>query len=82
MAHFINDYFINVGNVQLPGSAQDSEAEGPLSQKRDPNSDLMNGEGDKFSFSRVHEVDIYRIVKEINVSKSSGLDNISSFIIK
>ena len=32
--------------------------------------------------SKLTKMEVQRVVKEINVSKSSGIDNISSFIIK
>ena len=34
------------------------------------------------SFGKLHEVEIFRVVKDINVSKSSGLNNVSSFSVK
>ena len=33
-------------------------------------------------FEAIPEKDVYKVIKDINVSKSSGLDNISSFIVK
>ena len=33
-------------------------------------------------FNTLRQLDVHRVVKEINISKSSGLSNISSFIIK
>ena len=78
VAHFINDYFVNVGNVQLP--ERDLGAERTPLMEHD--SELGDGRRDKFSFSNIRETEVYRIVKDINVSKSSGLDGISSFAIK
>ena len=33
-------------------------------------------------YSILKESEVFKLVKEINVSKSSGLDNISSFVVK
>ena len=87
VAHYINDYFVNVGNVQLPGKEHNSGiGENPTPIQTNTSLDLKKDsedtEGDKFRLSRIRETDVYKVVKEINVSKSSGLDGISSFIIK
>ena len=72
VAHFINDYFINIGKVNLP-----AETPGP---NNDP--ELYAELEIKKTLSKVTEGEVFRVVKEINVSKSSGLENVSSFIIK
>ena len=35
-----------------------------------------------WGFSEVNKINVLKLVKDINVSKSSGIDNVSSFIIK
>ena len=68
MAHYINNYFINIGKPKdrrvLVGEPDKDQAD----------------EADRDNEFSVHEV--LRAVKDINVSKSSGLQDISSFIIK
>ena len=83
VAHFINDYFINVGKVSTRG---DPNASVPsLSnvttgmQVELPSLDKGVGAND---LNKVSKFEVLSVVKEINISKSSGLDNISSFIVK
>ena len=75
VAHFINDYFINVGNVNLPNSQATNieDTDEHLEESSRPQFDNL---------SSILEGDVLRIVNDINISKSSGLDNISSFIVK
>ena len=88
VAGFINDFFINVGNVDNSGnesSGESSDDEGELegdSEDLCPESDEDEVIHDPKCFDRLRGVSVHRVVKEINVSKSSGLTNISSFIIK
>ena len=75
VAHFINDYFVNVGNFKIPP---------PQNQNL-----LDNNQGtcdlDEPSFpglTDVGETEVYRIIKDINTSKSSGIEDVSSFVLK
>ena len=88
VAHFINDYFINVGNVKDPIISNDNAKPIPdlgesLVETLDPcpDSDVLTDPELKM-LNKVKEREVHQIVKEINVSKSSGLNDISSFIIK
>ena len=75
VAQFINDYFINVGNFSASASPATTTAE----------IDQEVNDLDSLTFERIEEFSetvIYRIISDINVSKSSGLDNVSSFIVK
>ena len=75
VAHFINDFFINIGNV---GSLCNKKRE-EINQRNivtDTESDTGWSPCD-FSTNEV-----LRVIKDINVSKSSGLTNISSFVVK
>ena len=74
-AHFINDYFINVGNFGLAGASGSSNS---------PPWDDSGGDSRKSpeALNEVNEVEVYNIVKNINISKSSGLENVSSYIVK
>ena len=84
IANFINDYFVNVGNVNLPG---ENSSVGPY-ENTEGNHELDVGN----SFSddcpnlenccNLTVTQVYRIVKDINVSKSSGLNNVSSCVVK
>ena len=86
VAAYINDYFINVGKVNIPEPNADADAYTGLTdddtgtEGSDPGTDnLPPGLNE---FRRVLEIEVLRIVKGINVSKSSGLNNVSSFIVK
>ena len=73
VAHFINDYFINVGNplTTETDTSPRAEADPPL----DVNVEHM-------ALGEFDPRDVQRVVREINTSKSSGLENMSSLIIK
>ena len=73
VATFINDFFINVGklNKDLEPSV------GKVTDCMELECDLS-----PFSLLKVTEQEVWRVVKSINISKSSGLDNINSFVIK
>ena len=74
-AHYINDYFINVGNSDS-SSTVDAHLGLPKDTGDGSVSDLLD------TFSKVNETEVYNVVKNINISKSSGLENVSSYIIK
>ena len=48
----------------------------------DPYLDLEDSQTEPETFGKLHEKEVYRVVKDINISKSSGLNNGSSFILK
>ena len=80
VAQYINDYFINVGNFSLPDSqvlAQDEQSNSGLTSDA-PASDAPIFE----NLVEVTEREVFNLIKDINVSKSSGLANVSSFIVK
>ena len=68
-AHFINDYFINIGNVCQSDVSFDNPPLGSL----DPGA---------YQLHSVRELEVHKIIKSINITKSSGLDNINSMVIK
>ena len=73
VAQFINDYFINVGNL----------TESDSTYMNQNSFEYTAAQGDAFpKLENVTEGDVYKIVKDINVSKSSGLEDIGSFVIK
>ena len=89
VAGFINDYFINVGNV--PGQGTCSPKPGQSTSFTKPGNvppclDLTEeGEPvclDELEPAILKEIEVHRAVREINISKSSGVDNVSSFAIK
>ena len=79
VAHFINEYFINVGNFKAPDSYSDSDNES-LGEDLSGEEELPEQKLD--SLREVREQEVLRLVKDINVSKSSGLDNVSSLVLK
>ena len=98
VAPYINDYFINVGKVTAeqsnPPSASasapdsthssycDTSSDGPQPNSPRTKQTDCNDSQDFFKLYEVTEQDVLKVIKEMNVSKSSGLDDISSFIIK
>ena len=85
VATFINDYFINVGNLTAPpNQPQANPSRGTSAASNGIEIDEHNSQNPQalFGLTPVSEDDVLKIIKEINVSKSSGLDNVSSFIIK
>ena len=79
VAHYINDYFVNVGNFDDMGGEEMGTDELVPS---DLNTEGTEGLAEKMKLEPFREVDVYKVVKEINTSKSSGLSHFSSFIIK
>ena len=77
VAHFINDYFINVGNA---GNAATHGA--PNSFNDTQRTAVEVDSSDVWGFSELRGIEVHRVVNNINISKSSGLQNISSFVIK
>ena len=81
IAHFINEFFVNVGAVHGQPVNQDlsGEDEGNdinLSTESPDTSDPID------SSRKISKNEVLKIVKEINISKSSGILNISSYILK
>ena len=75
VATFINDYFINVGKLSPSHNSLPSTLDGHV-----PNN--VSVDSIPCSIAVVSTQEVLRVVKSINVSKSSGLDNISSSVIK
>ena len=75
VAQYVNDYFINVGNFN-PSSPQEPNAVDESVNPEEPCNSCID------SLSRILEKDVFKIVNDINISKSSGLENVSSFIVK
>ena len=73
VAAFINDFFINVGKLDTD---LDLSTNIPIVCAA-TESDLP-----PLSLLEVSEHEVCRVVKSINISKSSGLDNINSLVIK
>ena len=79
VAHYINMYFTNIGG-EIGGLP-------PMVNGRVKTSTVLNDEGSGHSnsawhFSEILESDVYKVIKTINISKSSGIDNVSSLILK
>ena len=71
VAHHINDYFTNIGKVTNLPCTTNTLLSGP-----------SGNEEDRWSLADFQELEVFKVVQGINVSKSSGLDNISSFVVK
>ena len=69
VAQYINEFFINVGKVNGPQTP-------PVS------STYLSDDSMVGSLHKVTHKEVWNVVKTINTAKSSGLDNISSFIMK
>ena len=91
VAHYINDFFVNVGKItfpldttlgqsDLPGTPRDMTNEAPSESKYDTH--LAAERGSLGDLTEVCKAEVLRVVKEINISKSSGIENISSFVVK
>ena len=83
VAHYINDYFINVGNFKVTSPDGHDRTEAALGNNSQNNDEFEDLQDDRLDMLReVREIEVLRLVKDINVSKSSGLDDVSSFILK
>ena len=76
VAHHINDFFINIGKI--PSSNTRSNK----GYTRPPVVEQSDGADTDWCLENFTVDEVLKVVRDINVSKSSGLDSISSFIIK
>ena len=83
---YINDFFINVGKVDRPlGTGEDptlnlNALDGDSTYIQA--SPYLNDDIPSKCFDRLTESEVYRVVREVNISKSSGIENVSSFVLK
>ena len=84
VAHSINDFFINVGNVNKGAVPDRSPLEGMPPMNNNPLElpDENDEDRGQWGLRAVLQKDVFNVIKGINTSKSSGLDNVSSSIIK
>ena len=75
VAGYVNNYFINVGNVGL------DTQQGP-DQTESGSPTLNVSTDDRWSPDEFVVREVLNIVKSINVSKSSGIQDLSSFVLK
>ena len=85
VATYINDFFINVGKRKRPSELTPANN----INNEDLELDIDMGEPDCSTepeldrgFDQVTEKEVYRTIKNINISKSSGIDSMSSFVLK
>ena len=78
VANFINSYFINVGNF----ISQNQPSQGLMTMNEDEDDLAPEDEISMLDLNEVREKEVYDIVKQINVSKSSGIENVSSYALK
>ena len=77
VAHYINNFFINVGNFDAPNAPTvDDQPEDSLAQEEGISPSSLE------CLQNVTETEVFKIISEINVSKSSGIEDVSSFVIK
>ena len=83
VAHFINDYFIGIGKVNRNGLSQ-AVVNGHVTNDTNPSHGMRVDDDmcESWSADEFMVDEVLNVVKNINVSKSSGLQNISSFLIK
>ena len=74
VASYINDYFVNVGNISVQDESRDT--------RNGTETILPTGSTNLKSLSEITKGEVVRVVKEINTSKSSGLEHLSSFVVK
>ena len=70
VASYINNYFINIGNPD----GLEEHVGGPVTN-RDTSRHLLDereNQGGPCKFDKLREVNVHRVVKEVNTSKSSG----------
>ena len=72
VATFINDYFVNVGKLDP------NRAEAPNQEYAATNPNITA----PYILSEVSEFEVAGVIKSINTSKSSGLENINSMVVK
>ena len=72
VATYINDYFINVGKLDLSQT---------VASNSDNTTDNLNVTA-PYVLSEVSEHEVARVIKSINTSKSSGLDHVNSMVVK
>ena len=78
-ADYIQKFFINVGNAKNDGTKQN-----PRCNFSAGNSDpvISRNNLDNGSLQRVDNREVLRLVKNININKSSGIKDISSTVLK
>ena len=83
VADFINDFFINVGKIDRP-NVLPAASQPPDCQTRTIESSVEEAENlpSPKSFDRLTQTKVFKVIKAINVSKSSGIDNVSSYVLK
>ena len=82
VAHFINNYFINVGKISPVTQGLGGKTVFMLDEESEEGRVMNNTTLDQMGICEVSEREVYDIVKTINVAKSSGLDSVNSLVIK
>ena len=87
----LNTFFANIGNIndspksidltdlsQLPSESSMPHSEEPINQKQH----VVSPEEDMLNFSSVSRAEVEMLVRKINISKSSGINLLSSRLLK
>ena len=77
VAMFINDYFINVGKLNANTTLSFITPARPLASDNTPENEVT-----PCSIAEVSAQEVLRVIKSINTSKSSGIEHMSSHVIK
>ena len=85
VANFINTYFVNVGN-QVPGSdthntITENKIPQPIENQKIDMEDKKEITED-FSLEQISNEQVLKLVKDINITKSSGISDLSSKLLK
>ena len=78
VAQYINEFFANVGKPKqnLPTYREEIEQKGPVEVTAGDDTEIV------FELEVVPREEVFRKVRAINVSKSSGIKDLGSFIVK
>ena len=79
VAPYINSYFINIGK-NTAATSQNSGVD-PDADVPQPRAETEGLDKNKWCFSKIRQTDVFKVVKSINISKSSGISDISSFAL-
>ena len=81
-AMFINDFFVNVGNFAIPHTAPKKRGKKSKKTAKRNGSVLTQQTQPPWSLANFEEEEVLKVLKDIEVGKSSGLQHISNKVLK